>query len=60
MAGRGLSGWLGRRTLAQLSVGVGVAAALALSGSLVVTGLAVRAEQRKQAALAALVPRASS
>ncbi len=54
MAGRGLSGWLGRRTLAQLSVGVGVAAALALSGSLVVTGLAVRAEQRKQAALAAL------
>ena len=50
----GLRGWLGRRTLAQLSVAVGVLAALALTGSLVVTGLAVRSEQRKQAALAAL------
>ena len=46
--------WLGRRTLAQLSVAVGLLAAVALSGSLVVTGMAVRAEQRKQAALAAL------
>jgi signal transduction histidine kinase len=46
--------WLGRRTLAQLSVAVGVLAALALTGSLIVTGLAVRAEQRKQAALSAL------
>lgn len=49
-----IKGWLGRRTLAQLSVAVGLLAAIALSGSLVVTGMAVRAEQRKQAALAAL------
>ncbi len=54
MVGKRFRGWLGRRTLAQLSVAVGVLAALALTGSLVVTGLAVRAEQRKQAALAAL------
>lgn len=54
MIGTRVRGWLGRRTLAQLSVAVGVLAALALTGSLVVTGLAVRAEQRKQAALAAL------
>jgi signal transduction histidine kinase len=52
--GRRLRAWLSRRTLAQLSVAVGVLAAVALTGSLVVTGLAVRAEQRKQAALAAL------
>ena len=54
MIGRRFRVWMGRRTLAQLSVAVGVLAALALTGSLVVTGLAVRAEQRKQAALAAL------
>lgn len=54
MIGARFRAWLGRRTLAQLSVAVGVLAALALTGSLVVTGLAVRAEQRKQAALAAL------
>jgi signal transduction histidine kinase len=54
VVGKRFRGWLGRRTLAQLSVAVGVLAALALTGSLVVTGLAVRAEQRKQAALAAL------
>lgn len=54
MIGGRFRSWLGRRTLAQLSVAVGVLAALALTGSLVVTGLAVRSEQRKQAALAAL------
>ena len=54
MVGKRFRAWLGRRTLAQLSVAVGVLAALALTGSLVVTGLAVRAEQRKQAALSAL------
>jgi len=54
VTGGRIRAWLGRRTLAQLSVGVGVLAAIALTGSLIVTGLAVRAEQRKQAALAAL------
>ena len=56
MTGRssGLAGWLGRRTSTQLAAAMGVLAALALSGSLLVTGAAVRMDQREKAALAAL------
>ena len=50
----GLRGWLSGRTSAQLSVAVAVLAALALSGSVVITGQAVRADQRQKAALVAL------
>ena len=46
--------WLGRRTSTQLAAGIAVMAALALTGSLFVTGTAVRMDQREQAALAAL------
>lgn len=49
-----LRGWLARRTTTQLSVGLAVLAALALAGSLFVTGQAVRTDLREQAALAAL------
>lgn len=56
MGGRfpGLRGWLARRTSTQLAAAMGVLAALALSGSLAVTGAAVRMDQREKAALAAL------
>lgn len=56
MAGRfpGPRGWLARRTSTQLAAAMGVLAALALSGSLLVTGAAVRMDQREKAALAAL------
>ncbi|SFS31313.1 sensor histidine kinase [Brevundimonas viscosa] len=46
--------WLARRTTTQLAAGVAVLSALALTGSLLVTGAAVRQEQRQTAALAAL------
>lgn len=49
-----LRDWLGRRTSTQLVAAIAVLAAVALSGSLLVTGLAVRTDQRQQAALAAL------
>ena len=56
MGGRspGLTGWLARRTSTQLAATMGVLAALALTGSLLVTGAAVRMDQREKAALAAL------
>ncbi|HYC73994.1 sensor histidine kinase [Brevundimonas sp.] len=56
MAGRfpGLIGWIARRTSTQLAAAMGVLAALALSGSLLITGAAVRMDQREKAALAAL------
>ena len=47
-------GWLARRTSTQLAAAMGVLSALALSGSLLVTGAAVRMDQREKAALAAL------
>lgn len=50
----GLTGWLARRSSTQLAAAMGVLAALALSGSLLVTGAAVRMDQREKAALAAL------
>lgn len=50
----GLMGWMARRTSTQLAAAMGVLAALALSGSLLVTGAAVRMDQREKAALAAL------
>lgn len=46
--------WLGRRTTTQLTAAIAVMAALALTGSLLVTGAAVRMDQREKAALAAL------
>lgn len=46
--------WLGRRTTTQLASALAVMAAVALTGSLVVTGQAVRMDQRQQAALLAL------
>lgn len=46
--------WLGRRTTTQLAAGIAVLSALALTGSLLVTGAAVRMDQREKAALAAL------
>lgn len=49
-----LSGWLARRSSTQLAAAMGVLAALALSGSLLITGAAVRMDQREKAALAAL------
>ena len=49
-----LGGWLARRSSSQLAAAMGVLAALALSGSLLVTGAAVRMDQREAAALAAL------
>jgi len=51
---RSLRAWLGRRTMTQLAVGIAVMAALALTGSLMVTSAAVRMDQREKAALAAL------
>src|SRR5690606_3077483 len=50
----GLVGWMARRTSTQLAAAMGVLAALALSGSLLITGAAVRMDQREKAALAAL------
>ncbi|MFN3932460.1 MAG: sensor histidine kinase [Brevundimonas sp.] len=50
----GPGGWLARRSSSQLAAVMGVLAALALSGSLLVTGAAVRMDQREKAALAAL------
>jgi len=52
--GRTLTGWLGRRTSSQLASGLAVMAAVALTGSLLITGQAARLDQRQQAALAAL------
>lgn len=54
--GRAISfrGWLARRTTTQLSVMLAVVAALALAGSLLLTGQAARTDMREQAALAAL------
>jgi signal transduction histidine kinase len=46
--------WLGRRTSTQLASGLAVLAAVALTGSLLITGQAARLDQRQQAALAAL------
>ncbi len=51
---RNLAGWLGRRTSTQLASGLAVMAAVALTGSLLITGQAARLDQRQQAALAAL------
>ena len=42
----GLTGWMARRSSTQLAAAMGVLAALALSGSLLVTGAAVRMDQR--------------
>jgi len=50
----GLTAWMARRTSTQLASGLAVLAALALTGSLVVTGQAARLDQRQQAALLAL------
>ncbi|MGZ9099714.1 MAG: ATP-binding protein [Brevundimonas sp.] len=49
-----LRAWLGRPTSTQLAAAIAVMAALALTGSVVVTGTAVRMDQREKAALAAL------
>ena len=49
-----LRAWLGRRTTTQLAAGIAVMAAVALTGSLMVTSAAVRMDQREKAALAAL------
>jgi signal transduction histidine kinase len=46
--------WLGRRTSTQLASALAVLAALALTGSLLITGRAAQLDQRQQAALAAL------
>lgn len=50
----GLRAWLGRRTTTQLAAGIAIMAAVALTGSLLVTSAAVRMDQREQAALAAI------
>ena len=50
----GLTAWMARRTLTQLASGLAVLAAVALTGSLIVTGQAARLDQRQQAALLAL------
>lgn len=50
----GLTAWMARRTLTQLAVGLAVMAAIALTGSLLITGRAARQDQRQQAALSAL------
>ena len=49
-----LRAWLSRRTSTQLVAAIAVLAAVALTGSLMITGLAARMDQRQQAALAAL------
>jgi signal transduction histidine kinase len=49
-----LRAWLGRRTTTQLAAGIAIMAAIALTGSLMVTSAAVRMDQREKAALAAL------
>ncbi|MCA3698695.1 ATP-binding protein [Brevundimonas sp.] len=46
--------WLGRRTSTQLASALAILAAVALSGSLLITGRAAQLDQRQQAALAAL------
>lgn len=51
---RRIRAWLGRRTTTQLAAGIAVLSALALTGSLAITGTAVRLDQREKAALAAL------
>jgi signal transduction histidine kinase len=45
--------WFGRRTSTQLASALAIMAAVALTGSLLATGHAVRTDQRQQAALAA-------
>ena len=45
---------MARRTLTQLACGLAILAALALTGSLLITGRAARLDQRQQAALSAL------
>ena len=50
----GFQAWLSRRTLTQLASGLAILAAIALTGSLVVTGRAAQLDQRQQAALSAL------
>lgn len=45
---------MARRTLTQLASGLAILAAVALTGSLLVTGQAARLDQRQQAALSAL------
>jgi len=49
-----LRAWMARRTSTQLAAGIAVMAAVALTGSLMVTSAAVRMDQREKAALAAL------
>lgn len=49
-----LRAWLGRRTTTQVSALIAVLAAAALTGSLILTGQAVREDQQEEAALAAL------
>lgn len=49
-----LRAWLGRRTTTQVSALIAVLAAAALTGSLVLTGQAVREDQQEEAAIAAL------
>ena len=49
-----LRAWLGRRTTTQLTGAMAVLAAVALTGSVLVTGAAVRMDQREKAALVAL------
>lgn len=51
---RRVRAWLGRRTTTQLAAGIAVLSAVVLTGSLLVTGAAVRTDQREKAALAAL------
>lgn len=51
---RRLRAWLNRLTTTQLAVGIAVLSALALTGSLFVTSMAVLMDQREKAALAAL------
>lgn len=46
--------WLGRRTTTELASALAILAAVALSGSLMITGRAAQLDQRQQAALAAL------
>ncbi len=46
--------WLGRRTTTELVAALAVLAAVALTGSLMITGRAAQLDQRQQAALAAL------
>lgn len=49
-----LVSWLGRRTTTQLASALAILAAVALTGSLMITGRAAQLDQRQQAALAAL------